>query len=184
MTDARVARRYARALFNAAKKAQIVQSVEDDLNLISAVWKNTPAFKRLLSNPAAPKDFKLDLFVKAFADRVTAMTMQFLRLLLEKGREDNLEFVRLAFQELRRHDEGVIQAVVTTTTELTEAERRKIIDKLTRASGKTIEAEFETDPSLIGGIRVAYENYVLDGSVHGALGRLKEKLIYDVLKQN
>lgn len=184
MTDARVARRYARALFHASKKAQIVQSVEDDLNLISTVWRNTPSFKRLLRNPSAGKEFKQELFEKAFGDRVTAMTMQFLRLLLVKGREDNMELVRLAFQELRRQDEGVIQVVVTTTMDLTESERRKLIDKLTRASGKTVEADFETDQSLIGGIRVSYDNYVLDGSVQGALGRLRDKLIYDVLKQN
>lgn len=184
MTDGRVARRYARALFNAAKKIHIVQSVEDDLDLISTVWRNTPAFKRLLKNPSAGKEFKQELFAKAFADRVTAMTMQFLRLLIEKGREDNLELIKFAYQSLRRQDEGVIQAVVTTTIDLTEGERRKLVDKLTRASGKTIEAEFQTDQALIGGIRVSYESYVLDGSVNGALGRLKDKLIYDALKQN
>jgi F-type H+-transporting ATPase subunit delta len=36
----------------------------------------------------------------------------------------------------------------------------------------------------MGGIRVAYGNFVLDGSVRGALDRLKDRLIYDVLKQN
>lgn len=184
MTDARVARRYAKALFSAAKRADIVASAEDDLNLISTVSRNSPAFRRLLSNPSATKEFKLEVFSRAFSDRVTAMTMHFLRLLLEKGREDNLELVRLAYQDLRRRDQNVIQVVVTTTIELNEIERRKLIDKLTRASGKTIEAEFEIDPALIGGIKVAYDNYVLDGSVIGALGRLRDKLIFDALKQN
>lgn len=184
MTDARVARRYAKALFLASKKADIVASVEDDLNLMSAVSSQSPAFKRLLSNPSATREFKQEIFTKSFSDRVTAMTMQFVRLLLDKGREDNLDLIRLAFQELRREDQGVIQVVVTTTIDLNEVEKRKLIDKLTRASGKTIEAEFETDSSLIGGIKVSYENYVLDGSVSGSLSRLKDRLIYDVLKQN
>lgn len=184
MTDARAARRYAKALFQAAKRAGIVPSVEDDLNLLSTVGRNSPAFRRLLKNPSASKDFKLDLFTRSFSDRVTAMTMHFLRLLLEKGREDNIELIRFAFQELRRVDEGVMQAVITTTIELNENERRKLIDKLTRSSGKTVEAEFEIDPELIGGIRVAFDNYVLDGSVRGSLGRLKDRILYDVLKQN
>lgn len=184
MTDGRVARRYARALYNSAKKADIVQSVEDDLSLITTVGSSSPAFKRLLANPSATKEYKLEVFGKAFSDRVTAMTMHFLRLLLDKGREDDINLIKLSFQELRRQDQGVIQAVVTTTIELTEAERRKLIDKLTRASGKTIEAQFEVDSSLIGGIRVAYDNFVLDGSVRGAIGRMRDTLIYDVLKQN
>ncbi|MBL8064898.1 MAG: ATP synthase F1 subunit delta [Chthonomonadaceae bacterium] len=184
MTDARVARRYAKALFNAAKKAGIVSSVEDDLNLMTLVASNSPAFKRLVVNPAASKDFKLDIFNKAFSDRVTAMTMHFVRLLLDKGREDSLELVKQCYQELRREDQGVLKVHVTTTIELSEAERRKLIDKLTHASGKTIEADFSLDTTIMGGIRVAYGNFVLDGSVRGALDRLKDRLIYDVLKQN
>ncbi|MCW5936465.1 MAG: ATP synthase F1 subunit delta [Fimbriimonadaceae bacterium] len=184
MTDARVARRYARALFNAAKKQGIVKSVEDDLALIGTVTSNTPGFRRFLNDPSAPQATKLSLFEKAFSDRVTATTMGFLRLVLEKGREDSLDLVRYAFVELRREDEGVVRAVVTTTRDLSEEERRRIVDRLTRASGKTIEAEFEIDPSLIGGIRVAYASYVLEGSVKGALDRMRERLIYDVLKQN
>ncbi len=183
MTDARVAKRYARALFSAAKKAGIVQSVEDDLNLICAVSRSSTAFKRFLANPAAGRDVKMTLFVKTFSDRVTAMTMAFLRLLLEKSREDTIDFVRLAYADLRREDEGVIQTVVTTTIELSEMDRRRIVDKMTRSTGKTIEAQFEIDPALIGGIRIAFNNYVLDGSVKGALSRLEDKLIYDVLKQ-
>ncbi|MBS1724223.1 MAG: ATP synthase F1 subunit delta [Armatimonadetes bacterium] len=184
MTDGRVAKRYARALFSASKKLGIVQSVEDDLNLIGTVSQNSAAFRKFLNNPSTSKDVKTDLFNKAFSDRVTAMTMSFLRLLLEKGREDNIELVRLCFADLRREDEGVIQAVVTTTIELSEAERRKLVDKLTRSSGKTIEPVFEIDPALIGGIKVSFNNYVLEGSVRGAIDRLREKLIYDVLKQN
>lgn len=161
-----------------------MESVESDLGLISTVSSTSPAFKRLLSNPSASRDFKNEVFSKAFSDRVTAMTMHFLRLLLEKGREDNLELVRHAYVDLRREDQGIIQAMITTTIDLSEAERRKLIDKLTRASGKTIEAEFATDPQLIGGIRVAYNNYVLDGSLKGGLDRLKDKILYDVLKQN
>jgi len=184
MTDARVAKRYARALFSAAKKMGIVQSIEDDLNLIGHVSATSPAFRAFLNNPSASKDTKSDVFTKAFADRVTATTMSFLRLLLDKGREDSLEFVRFAYADLRRADEGVLQAVFSTTIELSEAEKRKLVDKLTRASSKTIEAKFEIDPTLVGGIRVAYNNYVLDGSVRGAIDRLKDRLIYDVLKQN
>ncbi len=184
MTDARVSRRYARALFQAAKKLDIVESVEADLNLVGIVISQSSGFKNLLKNPAASKETKLGIISNAFSDRVTALTMQFIRLLLEKGREENLELVRISFEELRRADQGVIKAIVTTTIELTEAEKRKLIDKLTRASGKTIEAEFDTNSELIGGIKVAYENYVLDGSVSGAIGRLKDTLIYDVLKQN
>jgi F-type H+-transporting ATPase subunit delta len=40
-----------------------------------------------------------------------------------------------------------------------------------------------TDASLIGGVKVAYENFVLDGTARGALNKMREKLRYDLLKQ-
>ena len=46
MTDARVAKRYAKALFNIAQRQDILQSVEDDLTSVEAVvnaaWSPKP----------------------------------------------------------------------------------------------------------------------------------------------
>jgi F-type H+-transporting ATPase subunit delta len=184
VTDARVARRYARALFAAAVKNDIVASVEDDLALLSAMSRNSPEFRRFLHSPTASKEHKLEVFSKLFSDRVTATTMSFIRLVLEKGREGAFEHIRIAFTELRREREGVVAAKVVSAFELTEDERRRLVDKLTRESGKTIEPEFQVDPSLIGGLSVELGNYVLDGTVKGSLDRLRETIIYDLLKQN
>ena len=184
MTDARVARRYARALFGAAVRANIVASVEDDLALLSAMTRNSPDFKRFLHSPTASKDQKLELFGRIFSDRVTATTMSFIRLVIEKGREDSFEHIRIAYTELRREKEGVVAAQVVSAFELNEDEKRRLIDKLTRESGKTIEPVFLVDSSLIGGVSVEMGNYVLDGSISGSLNRLREILIYDLLKQN
>lgn len=184
MTDARVARRYARALFGAAVRADIVASVEDDLTLLSAMTRNSPDFKRFLHSPTATKEHKLELFNKVFSDRVTATTMSFIRLVLDKGREESFEHIRIAYSELRREKEGVVAAKVVSAFELSEEEKRRLIDKLTRESGKTIEPVFHVDPSLIGGVSVEMGNYVLDGTVSGSLSRLRETLIYDLLKQN
>jgi F-type H+-transporting ATPase subunit delta len=67
--------------------------------------------------------------------------------------------------------------------ELSESQRKAIIEKLGRRLGKTLEPEFAIDSTLIGGVRVAYENMVLDGSIRGGLARLESILHYDVLKQ-
>ncbi len=184
MIDPRAARRYARALFNTASQQGIVKSVEDDLNLVVTVTRGAQGFKQFIESPSATDADKLGLFERTFSDRVTATTMAFLRLLLDKGREDNLDMVRIAFTELRRDHEGIVHADITTTIDLTEDERRKIIDRLTRVTGKTIEPAFHVDPALIGGIRVALGDTVLEGSVKGALNRLRDRLIYDLLKQH
>lgn len=184
MTEARVARRYARSLFNAAGKQGIVASVEADLDLIAAVLRSSPQFGRFLASPDATAEAKLRLLEKAFSDRVTALTMGFLRLLVDKRRESTLGHVREIFAELRRQQERVVRAVVTTVGPLDEDERARVVARLEAKSGKRVEAEFGTDPGLIGGINVRWGDYVLDGSLSGSLARMKERILFDALKQN
>jgi F-type H+-transporting ATPase subunit delta len=184
VTEARVARRYARSLFNAASRQGIVPSVEADLNLIGAVSRASGPFSRFLESPDATSEAKTALLEKAFSDRVTALTMAFLRLLVDKGRETILPHVREVFVELRRQQEEVVRAVVTTVAPLDQDSRARVVSRLEAKSGKRVEAEFETDPSLIGGINVRWGDYVLDGSLSGSLARMKERILFDALKQN
>lgn len=182
--DARVAKRYARALFQAALKHNILLSVEDDLNGIQATLHADAKFHTFLMNPTIGRGDKLQLLESVFSDRVTALTMQALRLLLEKGREEEYFLMRLEFIRLRRDHESVIAAVVTSATPLQDEQGTAIVEKLSRETGKRVEPEFRVDPALIGGVKVAYNDFVLDGSIRGSLARLKERLVYDLLKQS
>jgi len=183
MADSRVARRYAQALFSTALKYDVVNSVEDDLNGIVGLLENDPQFKEFVVAPFTGREEKIAIFAKLFSDRVTALTMQVIRVMLEKRREDEITGVRDEFVTLRREHEGVIFAVITSAWEIEEKQRKLLLTKLEKTLGKKIEAEFKIETNLIGGIRVSYGNYVLDGSIRGALSSLRDKLRHDLLKQ-
>jgi F-type H+-transporting ATPase subunit delta len=181
--DQRVAKRYARALFNAAKQLDVVESVEDDLLAIANLMKNQEQFRDFLLTPRISRDEKLKIAEKLFSDRITALTMQAIRVLLEKRREMEFPEIREQFAILRRQEGNILYAVITTIEPLAEGEKDRLIEKLRGQTGKTVEAEYRIDQSLIGGIRVAYGNYVLDGSIRGSLTRLRNVLRRDLLKQ-
>ncbi len=183
MTDARVAKRYARALFSAALKENIAESVESDLNVISDVMRGSDKFRVFLTNPNHSRDEKLGVFVRVFSDRTTALTMSLLRLLLKKRRETLFEFVRLEYVRLRRENDRVVYAVVVSALEMSDDHKKRIVEKIASATNRTIEAEFEVDPKMIGGVKVTYDNYALDGTSRGQLNRMKSNILYDLLKQ-
>ena len=103
--------------------------------------------------------------------------------MLEKRREEELPTIRGDFSELRRAAEGTISASVTSAIELTKDERKQIEDNLSKKLGKKLETLYFVDPSLIGGARVAYGDFIIDGSVRGSLTRLRESLRQNTLKQ-
>ena len=183
MTDSRVAKRYASALFNTALQEDILQSVEDDLTGICNVLAHSDELRRFMSNPNATRDEKLRLLVRTFSDRVTALTMHALRLLLKRRREHCIQQVRLEYVNLRREYEKVSYMQVASATELDTAQRQAIVSKIESVTGRRVETEFVVDPSLIGGVRATFDNYVLDGSAKGYLERMKDKILYDLLKQ-
>jgi len=181
--DTRVGRRYAKALFTTALKYDLVKSVEDDLHAIVGLLRTDPGFRNFLMAPYRGREEKVALLDRVFSDRVTALTMQVLRVMLEKRREAELEVIEAEYIRLRRENQRIVYATFTSAEVLDENQKTALVQKLATGLGKTIEGEFQVDPHLMGGVRVTYENYVLDGTVRGALSRLREKLRYDLLKQ-
>lgn len=184
MQDSRVGQRYARALFRTALENNVVEAVEADLEAIVSLLHNNAEFRRFVLSPNVGRQEKLKIADKVLSDRVTALTMRALRLLLEKRREEEIESVQKEFVELRRDHDRIYHAIITTSEHLEEDQRAKVVAKLEQVTGRKIEPDFQIDPHLIGGIHVEYENFLLDSSLRGELRRLKERLLLDVLKQS
>ena len=184
MQDRRVARRYANALYASAKGHGNVAKVEADLDLIAGLLASNSKFGDFLTAPYASTADKAALLRKVFADRIQPLTLSLLERMLDKGREAEIEPVRQEFVEIRRIGDGIVHARITSAGEITEAQRKAIADKVASALGRQVETQFDVDPKLIGGVKVAYENNVLDGTVKGSLARLREQLRYQLLKQN
>jgi F-type H+-transporting ATPase subunit delta len=184
MASSKVARRYATALFNTALANDVVKSVEDDLSAISNLLSNDPKFKDFILSPEVGREEKIKIAEKLFSDRVTALTMQALRLLLIKRRESEITEVRNEYVALRREQGSVAYIMVTSAEALEPEQKDALVAKLETKFGKKVEADFKIDARLIGGVKVQVGDYVLDGTVRGSLRRLGETLRHNILKQN
>ena len=183
MEDTRVARRYATALFQTAQRYDVVQAVEEDLGAFERLVENDSQFRHFFIAPYTSRQQKIEIVDKIFNDRITALTLQLIKVMLEKGRERELRSVLSEFQRLRREHADIVHVTVTSAAELDATQRKQLINRLELKLGKKLEADFDIDHRLIGGVKVAYGSYVLDGTVRGALSRLQDTLRHDVLKQ-
>lgn len=179
----RVATRYARAFINAALQANSLHEADDDLKVITTVLESREEFRELFESPRVPREKKLALIDRLFADRARPITLKLLRLLVEKRREDSLGLIYKEFVRLKAEFEGVLHVEIQSAVPLEESEVREITTTLANQTGKRIEFKTIVDPALIGGVAVKYGDYVLDGTVSSGLRRLREKLFIDVLKQ-
>lgn len=173
----RVARRYARALFNAALHAQVVQAVDEALQqLLNTLQENQP-LQRLLLNPLIPRERKRQLVQEAIGRQTHPLVASLLGVLVDKRREPILPEVVHEFARLRDEHLGVVRVQATTAYPLDEEQRQALIRSLEQRTGKTVLLDLQTDPSLIGGIVVRIGDTIIDGSVRGQLLRLKQYLL-------
>lgn len=182
MIDDRAARRYAQAAFDAAKAARAIPSVESDLKAISGIFESDPKLRNFILSPDIPRDRKHLAFDTAFRD-ANPLTKQLLKVMIDKRRESLMGVMASEFEVLRREYETTIRAVITSALPLSEDEQIRIIVKMGQSLDRKIEPQFKIDPGLVGGVRVTYEGYVLDGSVRGTFRRLRESMRADFAKQ-
>jgi F-type H+-transporting ATPase subunit delta len=81
------------------------------------------------------------------------------------------EFARLVRLEHHRRS-----AIVESAAPLPDALRDRVETDLARLYGRRIDARFEANPALIGGMRVTVGSDVYDGSVRARLAALERRL--------
>ncbi len=169
------ARRYAEAAFEIAERDD---SMEDWLAAMTVAEQRLtgPDVVRLLSNPAIPATSRIEVLDRLLADDVSGAQRNLLALLVRRGRFEQLPAVVREFTRLYREREGILEAVVSASSILDDAELEALRARLQKMTGKRIELRQTTDPELLGGIQVRVGDQLIDGSVKGRLERLRTDL--------
>jgi F-type H+-transporting ATPase subunit delta len=97
-------------------------------------------------------------------------------ILAENERLDVLPQIQEIYEQLKSADEGVEDAVVTSAYPLDDAQLKNLMSQLEAHFGSKLQPRVEVDPALIGGIKVAVGDQVLDASVRGKLDAMATAL--------
>ncbi len=167
------ARRYAEALADLAAERRVINEVRGSLDRVAQALSGEAL--RLLAAPSFPLKTRRRALDAAFGEEASAVR-SLLVTLLERDRIALLPAITRAYHDLIDARAGIEKAVITTAAALDERERRSLIERLERASGKRLRPTFAHDPSLIGGALVRIGDHQIDGSVRTRLASLRERL--------
>jgi len=177
MLDIAVARKYARALFEASTKQGNVERVHADLEAIDALRDEDPSFLGFLVSPEEPNDRKHAFIGAVFEPRVDPLVTGFLRLLVEKGRIVNLPAICVEYRTLSEEARGVLRAEVVTAVSLGEDHEARLREELGAISGKEILLEKRVDPAILGGVIVHLGEQIIDRSIRRGLRTMADALL-------
>ena len=166
---------YANALFKAAKERGRFEPVRDDLHAFVDAVAEVPELRELLVNPQLDAGVRADALASVLGD-ADELVRNFVLLVVEKGRTDELDGIVEEFDALVAAEEGILDVELTTAVELSDDEATKILDQIEQVSGRRMRASRKVEPALIGGFVLQAGSYRADASVRGRLERLRREL--------
>ena len=176
MRDIRVAKPYARALYDAASEQDALASIISDIDKLRELIEQSEEFTQLIHSPVLSPQFKSETFQELFADAVQPLTINFFKLLALKQRERYLIAIMDVFSGIVDEAAGRLVAKVTTAVPITSAQAERLTAQLSAYSGKQVRLETTTDAQIQGGFIVQLDDTVFDASVASQLQRLKQQL--------
>ncbi|HEV2472044.1 MAG TPA: ATP synthase F1 subunit delta [Chthonomonadales bacterium] len=177
--DTRAARRYAAALFNTAARQEKLDAVERDIHTVLDLMERTAKLRQFWESPLAPAGRKRELIGRIFEGSIDGLTLSFLRLLVDKRREHILDQVDAEMRRLGDEARRLIRASATFAVAPSAQEQEDLVRSLESRTGERISLVTEIDPAIIGGVVVRMQDTILDGSVRGALERIREQLLHE-----
>lgn len=176
MSVQRIARRYAKSLFDVAKERGELELVHDEVIDFQKLADQSPDLRMLLKSPVIRPKRKSEIFHQIFDGKLSALLANFLDIVIRKHREGYVLAICDAFLDMYNLDHHISKVVLTTAQELSPESQEAIVAEL-KKSGKVeenVELTTRIDESLIGGFVLQFNNQLYDASVASQLEELKK----------
>lgn len=172
---ATIARPYANAIFELAKRKRALDAWSRELAVLAAVAAE-PSIKDVIDSPAATSVQKANSLARVCGDDLSAEGKQLLQVLAGNRRLHLLAEIGTQYEELRAQEQATLEVEVVSAYALDDAEQTRIIEALARRFEREIVLTSRVDESLLGGAIIRAGDTVIDGSVRGKLEKLSESL--------
>jgi F-type H+-transporting ATPase subunit delta len=175
---ASVAGTYARAFADVVLRAHLdADRSVAELRTIAKLLEENVELRRVWENPAVPADQKHRLLdAIAQRDKILRQVRNLIALLIDHRRIDFLSRIVSQLEKELDIRLGITEAEITSSRELSDAEKRDFETQVAKLTGKKVRAQYTHDASLLGGAMLRIGSTIYDGSVRGQLEKMKEPI--------
>lgn len=181
MDQGLIPRRYAKALYAVGVERSDTANLYQLMQALGKAFADTPGLAATVANPFVSDADKTSLLIQAVGGndgKPDATYVDFLKLLEKNKRTALARDIARAYVDLYRQQNAIYRVDICSAAPMGERERARLEQIIAKHVGEgTIEYNYTTDPSLIGGFTVTVNSERLDASVSSQLKQLRLKLV-------
>ena len=178
MDSGLIPQRYAKALYKFALEHNAADAVYEEMKQVISAFRENPRLSKVLSNPFVGNSEKYELLKAAAGQQLEDCYLGFVKLILEKRREEFALQMALAYRDIYRKENKISQVKITTAVNLPDAEMQKL-HQMVSNSFKDTKLEFseEINPDIIGGFIIDVDDSRMDASISNEIEQLRLNLL-------
>ncbi len=170
-----IANTYARSLFEVAREHDVLSDVRAQLGEFADAVSESNDLQVFFFSPYFNSQEKKDGIARVLSG-ADERFQRFLELLAEKHRMPTVFRVRRRFEELWAEENRVLEASITSATELDDKVVSKIGKRIEEQTGRNVQLSSHVDPDVLGGLVIRVGNTIMDASVRNRLERLRRQV--------
>lgn len=176
MNGIAIVKRYTEGFLDFADETIGRKIALEELQSIQGILRDNPDFAHFLDGRQITYEEKCATVESIFQKWFSVEIRDFIKLLLKKNRFDRFGMIAEYAQRKYSHVE-LLDAVLETRYPISKETAETVKRELEKRLKKRLDIHVSLDPQLLGGLRVAIGNIVIDGSVRRRIDDLKFKLM-------
>lgn len=165
------------ALLKRAEIEDQVDEVEEQLFRFGRVLDAEPRLTALLSDYTTPVEGRIELLERVIdGSGVDGIAAVLLRQTIGHLRGERADEAVIDLAELAVARRGEVVAHVSAAADLSDAQRTRLAELLTRIYGHPVSVQLNVNPDLLGGLSITVGDEVIDGSIASRLTAAQNQL--------
>ena len=183
MLKGAIARRYAEAIFDIARRQNTIDRTFDDVREIARLFAHRK-LAYLLREPKVPAQRKETAIRQALTDKVLPTSLNLALLVVQRELVEIMPSIASELERLVLDYKNQAKAEVTTARPMDDAQLTEVKQALERRTGKTILISTKVQPDILGGVVARVGDQVIDGSIRTRLSMLRQQLLRGVANES
>ena len=176
MAELTVESTYGRALYEAARDENKVDTILDEIKQIKDLFMTESDFYEFINTPVLSGAEKKDAVEQIFKGKISSEVLNFLFILIDKRRTKAFPGIVNHYQSILDEIAGISKGVIYSVEPLTVEQLEQFEQKTGKLLKKNVKLENRIDTSILGGVKVFIEGKVIDATIRKRLHDLKGSL--------